>query len=54
MLYEISVSVCVKLADTPANEEKHGNSSEPPSYGNACGEARYNQQNRSDDVADNG
>ena len=54
IVIDLMVSVGVELANATGDEEYDCYTAEPPCDGDACREARHNQQNRTYDVADDG
>ncbi len=53
-MIKFAVSVRVKLAYTTDNKEEDSRAAEPPCHRDTCCETRDNQQNRADNVADDG
>lgn len=51
---EIGVLIRIELADASDHEEKDSNTSEPPSHCDTRGKAGCYQENRPDDVANDG
>lgn len=50
----IRIARGVELTYASTDEKSNGDATEPPSSGNACGEARHYEEDSSDNVTDDG